>query len=683
MKYLASTIAFIFASVLSLSANSSTRVVFVEGSDHAASSTELSAAFMQLAGTGGVIVLRGGVRVDSNFVAPAHAAPITITSNHGGKDYHAERGAKLILEGDYTINGPTTFVKVLISAAAKSSRIHCNGFPVVFSEGISCQSVQQGRLPAIVGAARQHGAAAGADIIIKSGQWDFVMGGSVSDAEPTDGNLRTVIDGGYFNGLVCAVGAGRHVGDATLTLNNGYFYGGVAAVGNKAGASVRGNVSITVNGGTYYNTIKASHHPEAHFTGAYHLTINGGVFTSLTGITGTHGIPGGATSVLTATPTLLDEQNKGTLSFANPLIEGADPWVFLHDGFYYSTTTGFSQLVGRKVANLGDLPHAEPVTIYKPEAGRPYSRHLWSPKIYYLGDDIAGKGMGGFYLYFTANDGSGRSALDHRLFVLRALTDDPMGPYGSPHDGTRDTPVRVSSALKNQFNNEWVAGPKVLSYGGKNYLIWVGRSGGPESKNVGDHWQCLYIDELINPWTVAGHAAMICRPTLPWEKHGAGMTGTGDQRRMLPEVIEGGTPVITEDGTLYLLYAGSGYWTPHYAIGLMKLVGSDPMNPAHWQKGAKPIFKASQEVVGSANACYVPSPTGTSHWAIYHAYVGQKTQGVPRQLFAEPYLADRNRLEIGRGTPAPLSTTLEIEANPMPLRKKIHRFSTIEGSLEH
>ncbi len=674
MKYLGS-ILFVLFSVLPLSAHSSSRVIFVDGSDRASTSMELSSAFTQLAGTGGTIVLRGAVRADADFVAPAHSAPITITSSHDGRNYHAERDAKLILGGDYTVNGPTTFAGVQIVASAKSSHIHCNGFPVIFAEGISCEAAHGGRFPAIVGASRHKGGAAGADITIQSGQWDFVMGGSLSCADPTTGELRIVINGGHFNGIVCAIGAARHVGNATLTLNDGYFYGGVAALGNKPEASMRGDVRVDVNSGTYYNTMAASRHPNAYFAGTYNLAISGGIFTSLTGITGTDGLPGGATSVLNAAPTLLDQENKGTLSFTNPLIEGADPWVFLHDGFYYSTTTGFSQLVGRKVANLGDLPHAEPVTIYKPEAGKPYSRHLWSPKIYHLSDEIAGEGKSGFYLYFTANDGSGRSALDHRLFVLRSLTDDPLGPYGSPHDGTRDTPVRVSSALKNQFNDEWVAGPKVLSYGGKNYLIWVGRFGGPESKKVGDHWQCLYIDELINPWTVAGRAAMICSPTLPWEKHGAGMTGTGDQRRMLPEVIEGGTPVITEDGTLYLLYAGSGYWTPHYAIGRMKLVGSDPMNPAHWEKASKPIFKASKEVVGSANACYVPSPTGKSHWAIYHAYVGQKTRGVPRHLFAEPYLADRNRMTIGRGTPAPLKTTFEIEANPMSLREKIRGFS--------
>lgn len=672
-KSFISALLILFTATVSAAAISPDSIVFVDD----ATADEFSSAFAQLAGNGGTIILRGSVRIDSNFVAPAHTAPVIITSSHDGRDYRLERDAKLILDGDYTISGPTTFTDLVIASAAKASHIHCDGYPVVFAKGLSCLPRPGGKYPSITGAAREAGGTDGANIIIHSGQWNRVCGGMLQEADPTRGTLRIVINGGRFYGTVCATGAGQHAGDAVLTLSDGHYYGGVAGLRNNAGASVRGTVSITVNGGAYYNTIDASRHAQADFSGAYTLTLNGGDFTSLTGITGTHGLPGGATSELIAASALLDAENKGTLTFTNPLIEGADPWVFQHNGFYYCTTTGFSQLVGRKVANLSDLPCAEPVTFFKPAAGRPYSRHLWSPKIYHFSAEDAGEENAGWYLYFTANDGSGRSALDHRLFVLRSLTGDPFGPYGSPQDGTLDTPVRVTSAKKNVFNDEWVAGPKVLNYGGKRYLIWVGRVGGPESKNTGDHWQCLYIDELINPWTVAGHSTMICRPTLSWEKHGAGMTGSGKARRMLPEVVEGGTPVILADGTLYLLYAGSGYWTPYYAIGLMKLIGRDPLDPFHWQKASAPIFKASDEVVGSANACYVPSPTGKSQWAIYHAYVGRNTRGVPRQLFAEPYVANDDGMTIGRGSPAPLRTIMQIEANPMPLRKKISGFTAL------
>jgi GH43 family beta-xylosidase len=573
------------------SAASLTDVVFVDGSSMASASAELSAAFVQLAATGGTIVLRGPVPIARDFVAPAHRAPVTLTSRHGGHDYLRERGAKLVLNGDFTLNGPTSFARLDIASSTKDGCIQCGNHAVVFARDVLCEPSGRNRFPSLVGA----------NVTINGGQWHSVIGGSSEAGDPA-GTLRITINSGQFDDTVCATGLGGHAGDAELTLNGGCFYGGVAGVGESAGATVHGNISITINGGTYWNTIAASRHAQSVFTGTYRLAINGGDFTALTAVTGTGALPGGATSRLIAAPTLLDAENHGTMTFTNPLIKGADPWVFQHDGFYYCTTTGFDRLVGRKVANLADLPHAEPVTFFKPAAGRAYSRHLWSPKIYRFNARDFGGGNAGWYLYFTANDGRGRSAVGHRLFVLKARTDDPIGPYGSPQDGTPDTPCRVTSANGRVFNDEWVAGPKVLHYHGKNYLIWVGRVGGPESKHTGDHWQCLYIDELLSPWTVAGRAAMICRPTLAWEKHGAGMTGAGYQRRMLPEVVEGGTPVITDDGTLYLLYAGSGYWTPYYAIGLMKLVGDDPMNPAHWQKAPQPIFKASDAVVGSANA---------------------------------------------------------------------------------
>lgn len=650
-------------------------IAYVSGSGPALASDELTAAFAQLAGTGGTIVLQAPVRIAGSYAEPAHALPVTITSSHDGRDYRRERGARLVLDGDYTVNGPTTFTSLDFAPTAASSHIYCEGHPVVITDSVSCQPAQGRDYPSVVGAARRAGGAKGADVTINGGQWDTVVGSTLPDADPTTGTLCVVINGGRFLGAVCATGLGRHAGDAVLILNGGHFLGGVAGLGEKAYAAVHGTVSITINGGIYYNTIDAARHRAADFGGAFKLVLNGGDFTSLTEVTGTHGVAGGAKSELIAPPELLEAENRGTMTFSNPLIVGADPWVFQHNGYYYCTGTGTSQLTGRKVANLPDLPYAQPVTIFEPEAGQPYSRHLWSPKIYRLGAGDVGEKYAGWYLFFSANDGTGRPALDHRLFVLRSLTDDPFGPYGSPEDGTLNTPVRMTSVTKMGFNDEWVAGPKVLKYKGKAYLIWVGRVGGPESKSTGDHWQCLYIDELINPWTVAGRPAMICRPTLAWEKHGAGPTGSGAQRRMLPEVIEGGTPVVLENGTLYLLYAGSGYWTPHYAIGLMKLVGSDPMNPAHWQKGPGPIFKASEEVVGSANACYVPSPTGTSHWAIYHAYVGKHTSGVPRRLFAEPYIASDDGMTIGQGSPAPLATRHAIEANPMPLRKKVRGFS--------
>lgn len=649
---------------LSAAANASD-VVFVDDADPTAASAELSAAFTQLAETGGTIVLRGAVQVDPDFAAPPSTAPVTITSNYDGHDYHRESGAKLVLKGDFTVNGPTTFGNLVITSLGKASYLQCKDHKVIFTDAVSCERSETNRFPSIVGA----------NLTINGGQWDCVLGGSSQAGHPTSGTLGITINGGRFDGTVAATGLGRHTGNALLTLNEGRFYGGIAGVGASVDASINGNVTITINGGVYHNAIAASHHAQTRFTGTYQLAINGGNLASVTDVTGTRGLSGGATSALTAPVDLLDAENKGTSTFNNPLIEGADPWVLQHNGFYYAIATGYDRLVGRKVANLGDLPHATPVPFFAPAAGRPYSRHLWSPKIYHFDSDDVGKEQAGFYLYFTANNGSGRSALDHRLFVLRSLTDDPIGPYGSPLEGDRDIPMRVTSANGRVFNNEWVAGPKVLNYGGKRYLIWVGRFGGPESKRVGDHWQCLYIDELLNPWTVAGRAVMINRPTLAWEKHGAGMTGSGDQRRMLPEVIEGGTPVITDDGTLYLLYAGSGYWTPHYAIGAMKLVGSDPMNPDHWEKSPQPIFKASDEVVGSANACYVSSPTGKTHWAIYHAYVGQKTRGIPRQLFAEPYLANNRSMTIGRGTPAPLGNPMTIEVNPMPLRKKVSGFT--------
>ncbi|AWI10288.1 hypothetical protein CKA38_14430 [Ereboglobus luteus] len=670
MKLPARLILFFSIQLSVFAATQTERVAFVGGPDATAGAAEFSAAFDQLL-DGGTIVVRGPTRLGEKFLAPAHDARITITSVHDGRDYRKENGARLIIGGSYSINGPATFAGLVFAPDARTSRIYCNARKVVFDGDVSCEPSEGCGFPSIVGA----GGPDGSDLTIDSGRWDIVAGGTFQDAGSTTGTLRVTINGGQFHGAVCAAGSGRHTGDAEMTINGGTFYGGVAVLGAFAKASIRGDARVTINNGVFHASIAAARHNGAEFAGNYALTINGGDFTSATAVTGASELRGGKTSTLAASPGLLDKRNAGALTFTNPLIDGADPWVFFHDGFYYSTATGGSQLNMRQVANLPDLAHAKSVVIYKPSAGKPWSRNLWSPKIYHFSESEVGAENAGWYLYLSANDGSGRPSQGQRMFVLRSLSGTPLGPYGEatgarkPHTATRVTAAAKDSA----FNKTWCGGAKILKHNGNLYAIWVSEVGDAQSKNTGDRYQIICIDRLLNPWTIAGNPSIICRPTLAWEKRGAGPGKAG----MYPEVVEGGTPVYGDDGALYLFYAGSGYWTPHYAIGLMKLTGDDPMNPAHWRKADKPIFKASDEVVGTGNACYVPSPTGESKWAIYHAYVGKKTRGVPRQLFAEPYLANEKGVAIGIGRPFPLGTQLKIEANPMPLRKKISAFTTV------
>ena len=648
-------------------------VVFVGNPGKTADESDFKEAFEKLP-EGGVIVLRGSVKLQQKFSQPGHTSHITVTSVYNGKDYRKEGDARLIIDEVYHINGPVTFESLTIVQSRKSSRIYCNGHKVLFGKELSCEPVSGGRFPSIVAAVVKKGdGPVGSNLTIDSGRWDIVVGGTFQGANPTSGALQVTINGGRYHGVVCAAGSGSHRGNAVLTLNEGTFLGGISVLGGVSSGSFSGNADIIINGGAFQHTIAASRSTKTRFMGSYTLTINGGNFTSTLALTGTRGLPGNAVSKLNASSELLDKRNTGMISFVNPLIKGADPWIFFHDGFYYCTSTGGSLLSIRQAANLPDLPYGKSQVIYKPAPGKPYSRNLWSPKIYHFSESEVGTENAGWYLYLSANDGSGRPSEGQRMFVLRSTTNSPLGPYGEvngerrPHVATKALAVNKKSS----FNQSWCGGAKILKHKGKLYAIWVSEVGDEYSVNVGDRYQIICIDRLVNPWTIEGNPVIINRPTLAWEKHGAGR----GKRGMYPEVVEGGTPVHSKNGDLYLLYAGSGYWTPHYAIGVMKLVGDDPMNPSHWKKAVRPIFKASEEVVGPGNACYVPSPTGESHWAIYHAYVGEKTRGVPRQLFAEPYLANSQRVIIGRGTPLPLGTQLRIEANPMPLRKKISGFT--------
>jgi GH43 family beta-xylosidase len=109
-------------------------------------------------------------------------------------------------------------------------------------------------------------------------------------------------------------------------------------------------------------------------------------------------------------------------TFTNPLLKsGADPWVIQKDGMYYYTHTTGNSLEIRATERMENLKDATPVTIWKPEPGKSYSRQIWAPELHYLD--------GKWYIYFAVSHYSGQeNSLDEnrRMFVLENSSDSPL-----------------------------------------------------------------------------------------------------------------------------------------------------------------------------------------------------------------------------------------------------------------
>lgn len=264
--------------------------------------------------------------------------------------------------------------------------------------------------------------------------------------------------------------------------------------------------------------------------------------------------------------------------FQNPLFgNGADPWLSYWQGNYYLTTTTWtSQLVMRKSPTLAGLANATPTYVWS-DTDPKRCCNFWAFEFHRL------KGPNGYrwYLMYTAGtDGT----LDHQhLNVLESAGDDPMGPYqykGAP------------------MPDVWNIDGSYLEHNNRLFLMYS-QWQGDEQRNI--------IVELENPWTLKATSVpkVLTRPELAWEQSGRKVTE--------------GPAVLQHKGRTFVSYSGSFCDTPDYKLGLLELVGDDPMADGAWKKFQQPVFSRTTNVFGPGHNGFFKSPDGREDWLIYHA----------------------------------------------------------------
>jgi len=274
-------------------------------------------------------------------------------------------------------------------------------------------------------------------------------------------------------------------------------------------------------------------------------------------------------------------------AFKNPVIsQGADPSVIQHNGAYYlvqSNNADFS--IGlRKAETLSGLANAENVTIWMAPSNTAYSRNIWAPEIQGL--------EGGLYIYFAADDGRNDT---HRMYALKAMTDDPLGAWEF-----------VGPLFKTPDLDKWAIDLSVFEYNDQLYGVWSGSDGEAAGAVFP---QVLYIAAMSDPLTIEGGRVKILTPTETWETSVAA-------------IAEGPEPYVY-DGTVSIIYSADASWSRAYKLALLKLTGTDPLDPAAWTK-VGPVFAETITPDGAVygvghNSLPVTSPDGTEWWQTYHA----------------------------------------------------------------
>jgi len=129
----------------------------------------------------------------------------------------------------------------------------------------------------------------------------------------------------------------------------------------------------------------------------------------------------------------------------------------------------------------------------------------------------------------------------------------------------------------------------------------------------------LCITQMENPWTVSSNLSdrrMISVPNEPWEQVPYGRpvrlaTNEGPEQLVNPKT-----------GQNFVVYSAARVNTPFYCLGMLELVGNDPLQYQSWRKHRDGcVFHQNTEagVYGTGHASFTASPDGSEDYVVYHA----------------------------------------------------------------
>lgn len=273
-------------------------------------------------------------------------------------------------------------------------------------------------------------------------------------------------------------------------------------------------------------------------------------------------------------------------TFRNPLkVDGADPCLFYHDGYYYLSSTTASDVKLRRAKHINELKDATDVQVWKDDDST-RDRDIWAPEFHMFD---AGDGSGPrWYLYYTASAGPEPS---HRLYVAQSAGTDPMGPY------------KFKAKLQTDADDAHYAidGTAVRLPDGQLVFAWCGRPS--------PHGQGIFISKMTNPWTLAGERAAL-------EADGFGC-----------DFVREGPEFLLHDGQIFLVYSMCSADTADYRMSaLVANAGDDLSQAASWGQLPRLLMARVDQngAWGPGHNFFFKSPDGTQDWQAYHAKTSTK-----------------------------------------------------------
>lgn len=291
--------------------------------------------------------------------------------------------------------------------------------------------------------------------------------------------------------------------------------------------------------------------------------------------------------------------------FVNPVGEGADPWVIRDPKaprYLWCMSDGNRAIAvhtSQSVTSMG-----QKYIVWKAPDSGPVSKEIWAPELHHFDER--------WYIYFAASDGKNEN---HLAYVLQSKTSDPLGEY------ELHGPLATGDGADGMSPNIWAIDMTVLEHSGKRFAVWSGWD------QPGSDQQYLYIAPMKSPLELAGPRTRICdNDDYLWER-----IEPDESKRGLNE----GAQIFQAKGSTSIVYSCGASWLPTYKLGLLELVGSDPLLPSSWKKRPKPIFEGTETTYGVGHSCFVKSLDDTQWWHVVHAK-RDPDPGWRRAVFVQP-----------------------------------------------
>ncbi len=267
----------------------------------------------------------------------------------------------------------------------------------------------------------------------------------------------------------------------------------------------------------------------------------------------------------------------------SPLImQRADPYVYYHkDGYYYFTASApeYDRIELRRAWSVKALADAQPLTIWRKHAQGPMSWHIWAPELHYIN--------GKWFIYFAA--GQSEDPWYIRTWILENDSPDPFcGEWKE----------------KGMLISEWdsfMLDTTVFENAGKWYAAWA-----QKSKERTEN-SCLYIAEMITPYTLKLPQTLLTRPEYDWECRGF--------------KVNEGPSVLKRNGKIFLTYSASATDSTYCMGMLVADEKADLLNASSWKKESLPVFSTDEKagIYGPGHNSFTTSRDGKEDYLIYHA----------------------------------------------------------------